>query len=527
MTSRNKIVNLLIFISLNISFFLIFFIFYKFENKYFLLNDITPWDGAIFKDIIKGFLNESHTVGHPHFLDPHSDKLLYLLITGFIHKTLNISIINTMFFVNIVSTYLLFIITFYFLGYFKKNYLLQIILTIVFFVLWNSHLRFTIYNPSHPFAFTTLIITLSTMSIFFLIDKKNYFLLIIPFILLACFQRYMVIASLLLTISLLLLFSVNNFKNQFFNEIKYYLNLGIVGNYKSLLKKILFILFIVIITVFFLKSLSINTGLFSFAKIVIKFSYFHMHPLEFLYSFYFAFGSLFFIFIANMLTKKLRDNFFFNFKNLSTLKKIILISIFFNSVLLANIGGDDSSRYLLWFSPWYILLFYFSIINLIRFFSVNKLLFIIPIFILSSRLFVPGIPIYNFAVVFADKSQYAFTNFDDKYFYGPKFMKRFRNEIEFDMIKILPLYYGGNKKEIIVGMPKLLIEDGKVSPYIFPYKYRINDIPFPLGYLHNQKNALIDHPWHGKPWVRFVLILQWLVLQLLFFFILKKDKKYE
>tara|TARA_B110000037_G_scaffold212857_1_gene266115 strand:- start:644 stop:1402 length:759 start_codon:yes stop_codon:yes gene_type:complete len=252
-----------------------------------------------------------------------------------------------------------------------------------------------------------------------------------------------------------------------------------------------------------------------------------MHPLEFLYSFYFAFGSLFFIFIANMLNKKLRDNFFFNFKNLSTLKKIILISIFFNSVLLANIGGDDSSRYLLWFSPWYILLFYFSIINLIKFFSVNKLLFIIPIFILSSRLFVPGIPIYNFAVVFADKSQYAFTNFDDKYFYGPKFMKKFRNKIEFDMIKILPLYYGDNKKEIIVGIPKLLIEDGKVSPYIFPYKYRINDIPFPLGYLHNQKNALIDHPWHGKPWVRFVLILQWLVLQLLFFFILKKDIKYK
>ena len=175
MTSRNKVVNLLIFISLNISFFLILFIFYKFENKYFLLNDITPWDGAIFKDIIKSFLNESHKVGHPHFLDPHSDKLLYLLITGFIHKNLNISIINTMFFVNIVSTYLLFIITFYFLGYFKKNYLLQIILTIAFFVLWNSHLRFTIYNPSHPFAFTTLIITLSTMSIFFFDRQKKLF----------------------------------------------------------------------------------------------------------------------------------------------------------------------------------------------------------------------------------------------------------------------------------------------------------------------------------------------------------------
>ena len=39
------------------------------------------------------------------------------------------------------------------------------------------------------------------------------------------------------------------------------------------------------------------------------------------------------------------------------------------------------------------------------------------------------------------------------------------------------------------------------NQYIQPYKYRINDIPFPLGYLHNQKKALVDHPWHGETWV--------------------------
>ena len=45
-------------------------------------------------------------------------------------------------------------------------------------------------------------------------------------------------------------------------------------------------------------------------------------------------------------------------------QKLILISIFFNSILLGSLGGDDSSRFLLWFSPYYVLLFYLSLLNI-------------------------------------------------------------------------------------------------------------------------------------------------------------------
>ena len=41
---------------------------------------------------------------------------------------------------------------------------------------------------------------------------------------------------------------------------------------------------------------------------IIKFSYFHLHPLEFLY-FLLAFGALFLLFLPNLILK-LRDNFF-------------------------------------------------------------------------------------------------------------------------------------------------------------------------------------------------------------------------
>ena len=84
----------------------------------------------------------------------------------------------------------------------------------------------------------------------------------------------------------------------------------------------------------------------------------------------------------------------------------------------------------------------------------------------------------------------------------------------------MPDYYDGKTKFVSIGVPKEQIDGDYLNPYRFAYKYRINDIPFPLGYVHNQKNALIDHPWHGKPWVRFALILQWIFFQLLYLMIL-------
>ena len=60
--------------------------------------------------------------------------------------------------------------------------------------------------------------------------------------------------------------------------------------------------------------------------------------------------------------------------------------------------------------------------------------------------------------------------------------------------------------------------------YIHAYKYRLNDIPFPLGYVHNQRNALVDHPYHGHRIIRLAYILQWLVLQLVLFLYLSNSK---
>ena len=67
----------------------------------------------------------------------------------------------------------------------------------------------------------------------------------------------------------------------------------------------------------------------------------------------------------------------------------------------------------------------------------------------------------------------------------------------------------------------------KFRNYIHAYKYRINDIPFPLGYIHNHRNALVDHPYHGHRIIRFIYITQWLVLQVLFLIYLSNFKLFK
>jgi uncharacterized protein with ParB-like and HNH nuclease domain len=66
------------------------------------------------------------------------------------------------------------------------------------------------------------------------------------------------------------------------------------------------------------------------------------------------------------------------------------------------------------------------------------------------------------------------------------------------------------------------IISGNTAAHKKPYKYQINNIPFPLGYLHNQRDALVDHPTFGKPWVRLFYMLQWIVLTIFFIFCIKK-----
>ena len=137
----------------------------------------------------------------------------------------------------------------------------------------------------------------------------------------------------------------------------------------------------------------------------------------------------------------------------------------------------------------------------------------------GSRILTQGIPIYTITDTFLNYSQQATTNFDDKFYKGPKYFKKFRNDLEVFKLETVPGIFIDNKSKLIsTYLPRGKIQSNNtINIYIHAYKHRLNDIPFPIGYIHNQRNALVDHPWHGKWWVRFLFLFQWFFIQITIF----------
>ena len=302
------------------------------------------------------------------------------------------------------------------------------------------------------------------------------------------------------------------------------INLKNILNFKIFFKNK--IKLIILIIAFFIINFSAeNIGSYSRIKFFIKFLYFHSNPFEFIYTYYYAYGSFILLFIYCLCFQEFRKSMKIEFEKLNIKQKELLISFLFSSVFLSTVGGDDSDRMLIWFCIWHLLLFSYCINFVIK----KKYHLIIIIFLIThlmgSRVFTQGIPVTVISNTFLHYNQQTTTDFNDSFFQGPKVLKKFRNELQKYSVVTVPGIHENNKeKNIEVYLRKGKIGDhDKINVYIHPYKYRVNDIPFPLGYIHNQRNALIDHPWHGKWWVRFSFLLQWLFLQT-FLMIYKKYK---
>ena len=279
--------------------------------------------------------------------------------------------------------------------------------------------------------------------------------------------------------------------------------------------------------VFLLVSINSESyGSYSRVKFLIKFFYFHSNPFEFIYTYYYAYGSFFLIFIFCLTNKKIRDEIKRKLKILNYKQRNFFFSIIITSVILSTFGGDDSDRMLMWFFIWHLILFSICLNIIFK----KKNYFLIFIFLIThvfgSRILTHGIPYYTITDTFLYNNQQTTTNFKNEYFQGPRFLKKFRNNLKKYKLETLPGIFIDNKtRQIDTYLPEGKIRNDKsINIYINAYKYRLNDIPFPIGYIHNQRNALIDHPWHGKWWVRFLFLLQWIFIQTFMFFLVRNKK---
>jgi hypothetical protein len=491
---------LLEILAFSVVIFLLFHYFFKLDTNYIYKNNYFPWDSFEYLKFINNF--QAGEVIHK-INSPFNERILFPFLVYKISIIFNIKYIDAALFLNISSTIISFLIYFLLSLHFKISLLARWIIFLTFLVSWEGPFRVSLYYPGSSFGFDCLLISILTFLTYCSYENRSkifyYFLPL--FFFLFTFQRGIVILSIPF---FFIIFSIILKK---FTKSKY-----------TVLKDINFYCFLASLSsLLILKLNSGGTGSYSMFRNIIKFTYFRIHPLEFLYTFYFALGGIFLIIIVYLLLffrKDYKKNIIFYFKNNNT----YLVTIFFTSLVLSTIGGDDSNRFLLWFFIWYLL---FGAYCLDFFLKINKkfAFFFITLSFFWSRCFIPAMPPLSFSDRFVG-NQYVSTNYDIRLFYGLDYFKKFRN----DIVKI----------KIPIGEPYLLKKNTETeeiyvtanysSPeYYFlqywnAYKYRINNIPFPIGYLHNQRDALIDHPTHGKSWVRLIYIAQWIFLTIVFFY---------
>jgi hypothetical protein len=481
--------------------FLLFHYFFKLDTNYIYRNNYFPWDSFEYLKFINNF--QAGEVIYK-INSPFNERILFPFLVYKISNIFNIKYIDAALYLNTFSIVISFLIYFWLSFHFRISILARWIIFLTFLISWEGPFRTSLYYPGSSFGFDCLLISILTfLTYFYYKNKSKIFYYFLPlFFFLFTFQRGIVI------LSIPFFFIIFNIILKKFIKNKY-----------IILKDINFYCFLTsFASLIMIKFNSLGSGSYSMFRNIVKFIYFRIHPLEFFYTFYLALGGIFLIIIVYLLLflkNDFKKKIIFYLKNNNT----YLITIFFTSIVLSTIGGDDSNRFLLWFFIWYLLIGSYC---LDFFFNINKkfsTFFFIILSLLWSRCFIPAMPPLSFSDRFV-ANQYVSTNYDIRLFYGFDYFKKFRNDIVKIKIPIGEPYLlrKNNDTEEIYVTSNFSSPEYYFLQYWNAYKYRINNIPFPLGYLHNQRDALVDHPTHGKSWVRLIYIAQWILLTIVFFY---------
>lgn len=193
----------------------------------------------------------------------------------------------------------------------------------------------------------------------------------------------------------------------------------------------------------------------------------------------------------------------------------------FCGTLFAMVGGTDSDRFLLWFFPFFALVGIQSIkIIWANLQSHRKLIGILFITIttLWTRFYTPSAPHVFFPGDIYNSYAGVRTNMSPHLYYGLGFLENFRlplKEISPDDAYRNTIVDSPFQTQQPLFISNSLNRDNALntgSPFKGSYYLELNNIPFPLGFTHNQYELLVAHPYHGNLKVKLMLLLQWIAL---------------
>jgi len=511
------------------SFFIMAFYFYaEFDPNEMLEAGIFPWDSSAYRAMAEQISSSGFSELNGNY--PFAPRLLFPILCSVIEGSSKLSYIESAYLINAVSSLLVALFTFFFL---LRNAVLPKIafaITATYILFWLGPLRYTQYFPGGTFAFDSLLIC----SLFYILERAStrhmlsmiagmfvvFFLAIgreVVFYLLAISLASALILKLLLRYALI-------------REDKIIFN---TPHLSSLL-----LLFLSSFSGFIAARILINNTSEGYSTLfnIFEYAWFHAHAFEFLYPLFYALGPLFLCFILALTLPNARLKFLDNF--LHQTKHPFFLMIFVSSgILFAMTGGTDSDRFLVWFFPFFALIGAYAFSGIWMSLHKHKRIFAILLILVTacwSRFYVPAIPHVFFPGELYNSYAGVRSDLSPKFFYGPKALEKFRlplKEVPFadthvSVVIDNPQALSDYQPNISSSISRQGIQSESTNPFLGSYAYEINNIPFPLGFAHNQFELFVIHPHYGSTPFRALLLVQWLFLLAAFYLLCRRGARH-
>jgi hypothetical protein len=492
-------------------------------------NGIFLWDSnysfAIGKQLLAGL--DGGDVDLSQIPQPFVARILFPLLAALLSKMLDLDFMSATYYLDLVSVLFasLLLIRLWRKAGISSRY--SILGVGIYLFSWNFPLRFTQYWTGSGFAFQSLIAITTILSLQNLDTNRgrgkfSLTLFVIPLLSLGREFVLLIILSICLVKVLFACFEVK-FRNRTLSAFSNYsyLRLCLVIFFSSGLY-----LFVRLLTD--QPSQSIRSFLYFYFEIF----WFHANIVESIYPYFLTMGWVLLVIAIVFFNKKNRDIFWAEIKNLSIQKELAILLVLLGFIF-SLFGGLDSDRYLIWFFPIFVmpgLLALKVIINSSgRFISV-RVFALGVVLILQSHIFLPGFP-----SVFAPNSSicnlYGLrTNYSSSAYRGIPLFSKLRQPM-FSLSHAEAFASSDSRFTITRGTnngPEVQIPesskyclDGNLV-YKGAYKLGLNNVPFPIGYLHNQYEPWVWLPGYGDPKVKVMYLSQWFLIFCIF---VRRDKR--
>lgn len=477
---------------------------FKSDTSVMRSREIFPWDSRVYFQLSNKLFTSSEL---PIYADyPWGARLLFPFLSGLYSRTFNQSSTTSTLVINQLAV--LFVCIFC-VWYWKKigiSPLFSIAGIMILVFSFVGPLRTSMYYPGNGYAVECAIAAATYLALLFL--KKNSYIWTI----MACLSLFVLALGREFSTYLVIIFFL---VRETYRSLEKYRN---KQTYNIMITEISRMR-IIVACAFSVAGLLVTRrvtmdarGDFPFLRAAFTNGWDHLNIFNTIYPYYYALGPITVLLILGITFSR------------STFQKRKSIEIQIGQ-LFAIVGiafslfvGGDTDRFIWWFFPFLTGLALVTTRNLMEISALSRshLITLAIVTVIWSRVFLPAIPPIQFVGDKHESFALIRTDYSAEKFYGLRIFEQYRlpqTKFVFSDPLELSIESKRQQKQVIMLPTGTNATSQKMGILPPAYSYRLNEYPFPFGYLHNQFEMFTLHPQHGERKAKIILFSQWALLQ--------------